>query len=231
MHCINSYMPHGIHVRNQNKVLTRVFKSELPKTYKSPIDRRVLLHVNMHYRFAIPVENSNRDIISPCRPGLIGKQHFVLASLGKFWCETKSKFSFVFVFIMQVTRANKEITELGNSPLAYFLGLGIINHDSIKIFRVDDLFYCIPLGGSLLFEFLDFIIQKCNLGIMLTDFFLSFSIHRKLVINPSRNIIVNQSLGTFEYPCKSVIIMGWNGIELMIMAPCTTNGHAQNSFA
>ena len=25
--------------------------------------------------------------------------------------------------------------------------------------------------------------------------------------------------------------MGWNGIELMIMAPCTTNGHAQNSFS
>ena len=99
---------------------------------------------------------------------------------------------------MQITRTNERITELGNSPCAYFLGLGIINHDAIKIFRVDDLFYSINLGGSFLLEFLDFIIQKCNLGIVLIAFFLSFSIHRKLAINPSRNIIVNQCLGTFE---------------------------------
>ena len=130
---------------------------------------------------------------------------------------------------MQVTRANEEITELGNSPRTHFLGLGIINHYAIKILWIDDLFSCIHLGGSLL-EFLYFLIQECNLGLVLADLFLCFSIHGKLTINPPRNISVYQGLGTFENARKGVVIMGWNGIELVIMASCTANGHAQNGL-
>ena len=119
-------------------------------------------------------------------------------------------------------------------PLAHFDRVHIVDHDARQHFRRNLLRFLPRTAaeiGQLFLELSDLLVSRCLLNLVIFDCLLCLLGGWNGLLMPLGDIGVSHRISTKEDPGEGVIVLGRNGIELVIVTAGAGNGLAHESPA